>query len=165
MIKIPRKLITRKIGRKLTICEEEFLSTFYYYMSMKMYRCADILMFQYLYYNMGNNLKDINNEVSECGFWKIIMFLAHKEDYSSVLYLLEKPEGINYFDGAVTNLNIKQLSILASKNKDYKTLYQVCGAYSDTAVLNIPNLMLSIPVLSYNDQFVILRLANNLEIL
>ena len=162
MIKISRRLISRSIGRKLTIGVSEFAVTLAYYLDMKMYKCADILLFQFIHYNKRLKIKDIPNELSQDGFQRLIYFLVLKGDYSSILYLLDDPNTTNYFKDVVRNTNIKNLTDKAGRIGDYKTLYHLCEAYCDgKAVLNHNNLLSAISGLSLFDKFIILRFCLN----
>ncbi len=153
MIKIKR---IKKMASKRDIRAENFYPLFYSFIGNRMYRSAEVLLFQYLYYRLGYKIADFPREIENVDI--LVKFLVYSEAWESVAWLLHRDIDVNYFSGAVNNINIKKLAERAIDSNN--ELYMICKAYIKEEFLCIDTAIKAIPILQLNDMFVLLHFRN-----
>ena len=147
----------RRVAKKYIMNECVFKARYSFFLKIKMYRSAEIILYQWLKYNCKESLQ-CELPVEDIDI--IIMHLILVCDFSSVAYILPAIGGNNYY--SITRKNINSLALQACENKDYEALYKICQAYNnDTEMLSVGNLEGIIPVLALTSQLILLKMINN----
>jgi len=156
-VRITARESKKRVAKKYIMSECVFKARYSFFLKTKMYRSAEIILYQWLKYNLKEPLQ---SELTVEDIDIIIMHLILICDFSSVMYILPTIGGNNYY--SVGRKNINSLALQACENKDYEALYKICQAYiGDTEMLSVGNLSGTISVLPLTSQLIILKMINN----
>jgi len=157
MLIIPKREVKKRVGKKYIMSERVFKARYSFFLHKKMYRSAELILYQWLKYNR-KIIQECRNRLIDEDI--AIMHLILECDYSSVMYILTTIEGPNYF--SINNKNIQSISLRACENRDYYELYKICQAYiGNTEMLSVGNLAPIIPFVCQSDQLLLLKIINN----